>query len=253
MISYPPPTTPQPSAPPTESAERAQASGRRYQIIFGAVFAGLTVLALALAAIAPDLRPTASQSNTAGWAPVYQHDLTTADSAAWDITHGCAFTRQGLDASASDSDAAICDFMPAGSGGATTQGFYFELGLAPAQKVPVFQEAMLLVGAPSGQSGDALAFEIGQDGRYVLCDTTCSSTGGGLYITSGTAAWHGNDFVANTIAVKVSADHSHETFYVNGQEVATASVDMGSQPALAAGAPSGSEVIFTHATLTTGQ
>jgi hypothetical protein len=249
MISYPPPIMPQPAAPPTESAPHARASGRRYQIIFGAIFAGLTVLALALAAIAPDLRPTASQSPPAGWAPVYQHDLTTADSATWDITHGCAFTRQGLDANASESDAAICDFMPAGSGSATTQGFYFELGLAPAQKVPVFQQAMLLVGAPSGQSGDALLFEIDQDGHYTLCDNTCASSP----TTGNTSAWHVNAFVANTIAVKVSADHSHEAFYVNGQEVATMSVDMGPQPALAAGAPSGSEVIFTHATLTTGQ
>ena len=265
MMSYPPtpsgsvapysqPPYPQPPAQPGEAPKD---SGRRYQLIFGAVFVALTVLALALAAIAPDLGPTVSRSAPAGWEPVYQRDLTTADSAAWDLTQGCAFTEQGLDASASDSNAAICTFTPAGSGGATARGFYFELGIAPAAKVPAFQRALLLVGDSTDQSRNGLAFEIDQQGQYVLCDGGCTATSQatsqGIYITGGTAAWHGDAFVANTIAIAVSPDHTRETFYVNGQQVATVSVDMGAQPALAGGAPSGSEAVFTHATLSTGQ
>ncbi len=239
--------------PPAQPAVAAKTNDRRYQLIFGAVLVALTVLALALAAIAPDLGPTASRSAPAGWEPVYQRDLTTADSAAWDLTQGCVFTDQGLDASASSSSAAICTFTPAGSGGATAQGFYFELGLAPAARVSSFQRAMLLVGDSTKQSGNVLTFEVDQQGHYVLCDSICSATGQGLYISGGTAAWHGDAFVANTISIEVSPDHTREIFYVNGQQVATASVDMGAQPALAGGAPSGSEAIFTRATLSTGQ
>ena len=265
MIYYPPPTTPQPpapaapAAPPAGSAEQGRTTGRRYQIIFGSVCAALTVLALVLAIFAPDLRPNASQSIPAGWTQVYASDLTapTADDLkAWDVTSGCAFYSldpKGLDATASDSDAAICGFTPPGSSNATAQGFYFEVGLAPAWQVPFFQRALLLVGDPTSPSGTVLMFEIDQQGAYTLCDAPCSVTGDGIYKSGGTAAWHGDAYVANTIAVKVSADHTEETFYVNGQQVVTASVTLNSQPALATGAPSGSGAIFTRATLATGQ
>lgn len=259
MISYPPTTPPQPSTPataPAGSLEAAKTSGRRYPMIFGIVFAVVTALALALAAIAPDLSQGASQSASAHWAPVYQRDLTTADTSAWDITHGCVFTGQGLDANSSTSDAAICTFMPAGAGGATTSGFYFEVKLAPASQISFnqrAQRALLLVGDSTSQTGNALAFEIDTQGRYLICDSDCSATSRSTYISSGTAAWHADDLVANTIAIEVSADHAHEIFYVNGQRIARVSVDMGAQPALAAGAPSGSEAVYTYATLTTGQ
>jgi len=259
MISYPPTNTPQPSASsmaPATSAEAANASGRRYRVIFGSVFAALIVLALALAAIAPDLRPQASQSAAANWQPIYQGDLTAPtaeDVKAWDVTEGCAFysvNTKGLDATSTSSGAAVCNFTPPGSGGATTQGFYLELGIAPAADVPVFQQALLLVGS---SKGNTLAFEIGQDGSYLLCENECSTSSGDLHISGGTAAWHGDAFVANTIAVEVSPDHQQEIFYVNGQQVASASVDVGAQPALAVGAPTDSAVIFTHAKLSTGQ
>jgi hypothetical protein len=262
MIYYPPPTTPQspaPSMPPTDTVEQERATGRRYRIIFGAVCAALTVLALVLAIVAPDLRPNASQSIPAGWTQVYAGDLTapTADDfKAWDVASGCAFYSldpKGLNATASDSNAAICGFTPPGSGSATAQGFYFEVGLAPAWRVPLFQRALLLVGDPTSRSGTVLMFEIDQQGAYTLCQTPCSTTGGGIIASGGTAAWHGDAYVANTIAVKVSADHTEETFYVNGQQVATASITLSAQPALATGAPSGSGAIFTRATLATGQ
>ncbi|HEU0027935.1 MAG TPA: hypothetical protein VFQ25_12525 [Ktedonobacterales bacterium] len=259
MIYYPPPMAPQPptpSAPPIGAAEQERASGRRYQLIFGSIFAALTVLALLLAAIAPDLRPHTSQSLPAGWTPAYEGNLTAAtatDFEAWDLTNGCLFYSDGLHAEAPDSDSVTCAFTPPGSSSATGQGFYFEVGLAPAWQVPMFQRALLLVGDPTGQSGTALTFEIGQDGSYTLCDNPCSATGRGFRESGGTAAWHGDAYVANTIAVKVSADHTHETIYVNGQQVATALVDLGAQPALAVGAPSGSGAIFTRVTLATGQ
>ncbi len=249
MISYPPTTPQQPLA---GSQEAAKTSGSRYPMVFGIVFAVLTALALALAAIAPDLSQGASQSTSAHWAPVYQRDLTTADTSAWDITHGCVFTGKGLDANSSTSDAAICTFMPAGAGGATASGFYFEVKLAPASKIPLYQRALLLVGDSTSSTGNVIAFEIDQQGHYVACDSKCLATGHGAN-SSSTAAWHTDGDVANTIAVEVSADHAHEIFYVNGQRVATMSQDVGAQPALAAGAPSGYEAVFTYATLTTGQ
>jgi hypothetical protein len=259
MIYYPPPTTPQPptsSSLPTGSAEQGRASGRRYRVIFGSVCAALTVLALVLAISAPDLRPNVSQSVPAGWTQVYEGDLTAAtarDFKAWDLTKGCLFYSDGLHAEASESDAVTCAFTPPDSASATGQGFYFEVGLAPAWRVSAFQRALLLVGDPTSQSGTVLIFEIDQQGDYTLCRTPCSTTGGGIIASGGTAAWHGDAYVANTIAVKVSADHTEETFYVNGQQVATASLTLSAQPALATGAPSGSGAIFTRATLATGQ
>lgn len=258
MNQYPPVTAPQapvPYAPPQAPVnvpERAPAGGRRYQIIIGSIFAGLTVLALVVAIFAPNLGQTAQSSAPAGWSTVYQHDLATADNATWDLTGGCSFNGGGLDASAPGSSATVCEFSPGGSSVATNQGFYFEVGIAPAANVPAFQQALLLVGDASSQSGNALAFEIDQAGRYTLCDSTCTS-GKGLYISSGTAAWHGDAFVPNTIALRVSPDHTQETFFVNGQQVATAHVTLSSQPRLAVGAPSGSEALFTRATLSTGQ
>jgi hypothetical protein len=252
MIAYPPTTPPQPS----EQAA-AKANGRRYQIVFGSIFAGLTVLALALAALAPDLLPAASRTASANWRTVYESDLAAAtakDYKAWDLNQGCAFYTNGLAANAAtNSDAAICAFTPAGAGGATKEGFYFELSLVPAAQIPVFQTAQLLVGDFTIQSGNTLTFEIDQSGRYALCENNCGVPGQGNLISGGTAAWHSDAFVANTIAVEVSPDHARETFFVNGQQVLTASLDMGAQPALAAGAPGGSGAIFTHATFSTGE
>lgn len=260
MIYYPPPTAPQPSAPstpPMESGARTTTSGRRYQIIFGSVLAGLTILALALAVIAPDLRPNASQATPAGWSQVYASDLTKAtasDLKAWDLTKGCAFYSNGLYADASESNGdTVCALTLPGSGDTTDQGFYFELGLAPAAQVPSFQQALLQVGPPPGQSGVTLTFEMDQDGRYVVCQSPCSTASRELYLSGGTAAWHADALVANTIAINVSADHTRETFYVNGQQVETVSVDLTLRPTLAVGAPSGSGAIFTRATLTAGQ
>jgi hypothetical protein len=242
-----------PSAPgQTAAAPASKAGGRRYQIILGSIFAGMTVLALALAALAPEIGAAATSPAPPDWQTLYQHDLTTADTAAWDVTHGCAFTAQGLDAEASDSTAAVCEFTLAGAGGATGAGFYFEVKLIPAADVAAFERAILLVGDTSDQTGQTLAFEVGQDGSYIICDGACSA-GHSLYISGGTAAWHGDAFVPNTIGVRVSADHSQETFFVNGQKVGEAGDDVGANPALAAGSPAGSDVIFTSATFSTGQ
>jgi len=245
--------------PYAQPGEAAKTNGRRYQLIFGSALIALTVLALALAAIAPGLNAPSSSAVPANWQPVYESNLTAAtpnDYKVWDLTKGCSFYSNGLYADASQSSsssAAICEFTPAGSGGVTGKGFYFELGLAPAWQVSAYQRAMLLIGDFTKQSGNQLVFEVDQMGHYVLCDGSCSTTDQGLYISGGTAAWHGDAYVANTISIQVSPDHMREIFYVNGQQVATASLDMGAQPALALGAPSGSEAIFTRATLSTGQ
>lgn len=269
MMQYPPTSAPQaptPYAPPQGSApiqaeiEAASVRGRRYQITVGAILAGITVLALALAAIAPDLGLSAGSPVPAGWQQVYHADLTAAttkDYRAWDVNSGCAFYTTGLDANgangAGDSSGdAICAFAPGSFGADTTQGFYFELTIAPPASVSLYQSSILAVGNVSDSSANGLWFEVSQDGRYVLCDVQCTR-GQGIYLTGGTAAWHGNGYVANTIAVRVLPNHTDEVFYINGQQIAEESLDLGVKPALAIGAPGGAETLFTAATLATGQ
>ena len=261
LYAPPPAYYPPQDAPPNEAeVALAKARGRRYQIITGAVIASLTVLALALAAIAPSLTPAAGATIPATWQQVYQSNLAAAsakDYQAWDVSNGCSFYSTGLDAngttgSGGANNNATCIFSPDKVGADTTQGFYFEVGLAPAASVSSFQQSVLLVGDISGANAKGLTFEVDQSGRYLLCGAGCSARTG-VYLSGGTAAYHGDAFVANSIAVRVWPNHNEETFYINGQQVADVSVDVGLQPVLAAGAPSGSETIFTSARLSTGQ
>jgi hypothetical protein len=262
MYAPPGPSYAPQDAPPNEAEiAAAKVRARRYQIIAGAVIGGLTILALALAAIAPSLTPSGSTPVPAGWQAVYQSNLaaaSTKDYQAWDVSKGCSFYSTGLDANGSNgaggaSGSAVCAFAPAKVGGDTSQGFYFEVGLAPAASVSSFQQSALAIGDVSSSSAQGVFFEVDQSGRYLICDSACSPRSGGVYVTGGTAAYHGDAYVANTIAVRVWPNHNEETFYINGQQVADVSVDLGLQPALAAGAPSGSETIFTSARLSTGQ
>lgn len=231
----------------------ARARGRRYQIIFASVTGAVTLLALLLAIVAPDLSLMAGALTPAGWRSVYQSDLTAPtakDYQAWDLTRGCAFYTTGLDANGADSAGnssgdATCVFKPSGVGADTSQGFSLELTLAPAANVASFQESSLMLGDRASSTANGLYFVVGQDGRYLICDATCRSGQGTIYISGATAAWHGDAWVANSIAARVSADHSEETFYINGQQVADVTLDLGAQPRLAVGAPGGSETIFT--------
>ncbi len=109
------------------------------------------------------------------------------------------------------------------------------------------------ISGESASGGAVIHFIITQDGSYTLCDGDCAQTSSAIYLHGGLASWHGDALVANTIAIKVSPDHSTLTVFVNDQQVATVATQFGPRPAIALGALAGSEAIFTHATLYTGQ
>ena len=254
-------TTNPPSAAPTASAGATQPmaprpAGSRYRVIFGAALTAATILALIVAFVSSDFRQRASSALPTSWTRVYNADLTSSDTGAWDETEGCSITAKGLDASPTSADDAICGFTPSLKQDVTANGFYFVTTLAPAADVQSFARSIILIGdfsASSGQAGNSVNFIVGQDGSYVLCDSGCSQLNSRIYESGGLAAWHGDPEVANTVAVKVSPDHSALTIYVNDQEVATVAPQLGSQPAIALGAPIGDEAIFTHAALYVGQ
>jgi hypothetical protein len=241
--------TPQPSSQP-------QPPSRRYSLIFGVALTVSTLLALLVAFFSSDFRMRASNALPATWTQAYNADLTGTDNGAWDETRGCSMNALGLDASASDASDAQCAFTPSVQQSVTAGGFYFVTQLAPAAKVPAYARSVVSVGAigdPSAPSGSVIRFIVTQDGAYTLCDGDCSSSGSAIYLHGGLASWHGDALVANTIAVKVSPDHSALTVFVNDQQVATVAPQLGSQPVIAVGALAGSEALFTHATLYTGQ
>lgn len=255
-------TTNPPSAPATTGASATQPTtprpgvSSRYSLIFGVALTVVTLLALVVAFLSSNFRPRASSALPTSWTQFYSADLTGSDTGAWDETQGCSMTRLGLDANPSASDDAICAFTPSVKQTVTSNGFYFAATLAPAAQVSSFARAIISIGdiSASDPSGsDAINFIVGQDGSYVLCDSACSQLNSRIYQTGGLAAWHGDALVANTIAIKVSPDHSTLTVYVNDQEVATVDPQFGPQPAIALGAPIGNEAIFTHAALYVGQ
>jgi hypothetical protein len=219
----------------------------------------VTLLALVLAIIAPDMGLMAGGLTPAGWQSAYHSDLTTPtanDYRAWDVSQGCSFYSTGLDANgangAGDSSGdAICAFKPSSVGADISQGFSLDLTLAPAANVSSFQESVLALGDLSSATSSGLWFAVGQDGKFIICDAICRA-GQGVYIQGASSAWHEDAFVANSFAARVSANHNDETFYINGQQVAEVSLDLGAQPALAVGAPGGSETIFTAVRLSTG-
>ncbi|HET9110311.1 MAG TPA: hypothetical protein VFN78_05755 [Ktedonobacterales bacterium] len=248
-----------PPAMPTQTPETRETrpfgkvGANRYTLIFGVALAAVTIIALLLAFFSSDFRPRASQALPASWTQAYNADLTGSDTGAWDESQGCSLTRIGLDASPTDTSDAQCAFMPSIHQSVTAHGFYFVTQLAPAAKVSAFARSVISVGDISGTGGATVHFVVGQDGSYTLCDGDCLPSSSAIYERGGLAAWHGDALVANTVAIKVTPDHSALSVYVNDQEVATVASQFGPQPAIALGAPAGDEALFTHATLYTGQ
>lgn len=254
-------TTNPPSAPATTGASATQPitprpGASRYSLIFGVALTVVTLLALVVAFLSSNFRPRASNALPTSWTQFYSANLTGSDTGAWDETQGCSMTALGLDATPTTSDDAICGFTPSVKQSVTSNGFYFVTTLAPAAQVPSFARAIISVGdinTSDPSASNVISFIVGQDGSYVLCDSACSQLNSNIYQSGGLAAWHGDALVANTVAIKVSPDHSALTIYVNDQEVATVDPQFGPQPAIALGAPIGDEAIFTHAALYVGQ
>lgn len=244
------------SRPPDGATPPAQAGRqRRYTVIFGVVAAVVTVAALLLAAASSALQPPSANGLPASWQRVYSHDLTTGDDGAWDETQGCSITGAGLDAGGQASAGGQCAFQPSLKQNVTGAGFYFEAQLAPAAKTPNYVRSFITVGdlGHTPANGASLHFVISQQGSYVLCDGSCTRGASAIYQSGSAVAWHGNAYVANTVAIKVSPDHALATVYLNNQELVSAPVQLGAEPGLSVGAFSGDEAIFTQASLYTGQ
>jgi hypothetical protein len=67
-----------------------------------------------------------------------------------------------------------------------------------------------------------------------------------------TDAWHGDSYVANSIALRFLPDTGgggQLAYFANGQLVTTIGLDLGSSAALGIGAASDAEALFTHATV----
>jgi hypothetical protein len=243
-------------------ASQAGRSGwNRYTIIFGAVIAGVTVLAIILALLAPNLDDAGGATVPTNWNVRYQGDFTaptTTDEKAWDLVSGCAFYSTGLDATPSDSSDALCNFTLAGKGGETDSGFYFEVTVAaPAALPTAYEESTLLIGDLSNQgNSNSLAVYVDQSGTYYVCTTGACGAASSLdqgtpYKTGESAAWHGGGYVANTIGVLVSPDHQTQTLFINHQRVVTVNLSIDSDPAIAIGAQEGTESLYTAATFST--
>lgn len=256
MTSDMPSASGAPSQIQPTNAPAAMQPAQRYRMIFGVTLSVVTVIALVLAYASSDFRQSGATAIPSTWKQVYSADLTGINDGAWKETEACRLDALGLDATGSSSAGALCVFQPSVKDSVTSEGFYFETTLAPAAKVPAFVRTVVSVGDISeanAPSGSVVHFVIGQDGSYTLYDNAGSSSRGGIYQQGGLAAWHGNALLANTVAMKVSPDHSTLTVYVNGQEVATVFPSLGAQPDIAVGTTSDSEAIFTHARLYTGQ
>lgn len=214
----------------------------RFSIIFAVATIAVTVVAIALAALAPSLVARPDTTPPAGFTQVY--DANLSDDGKWPNQSPCTLTSQGLDV-AGGTDGTACLFRPSASADLTSQGFWFQATVAPAASVAGSMEPVILIG-----DTEAIFFE--QQGAYaVVCAD--SSTGTARVCAEGTTtAWHTNAFVANTITVSYDAGASLLTLFANDQRVTSVTLTVGSQASLALGAGSDSEVLFTHATIFTG-
>lgn len=245
-----------PSQSQASNAHNTAQPSRRYRMIFGGAMAVATLIALVVAYASSDFRPSGSSAIPSTWKQVYSADLTSVDDGAWNVTESCRRDALGLDATGGDTTDALCVFQPSVQSSVTRSGFYFEITLAPAANVNAFVRSVVSVGDVTNDNppnGSVVNFIVGQDGSYTLCDNPCGASDSSIYQHGGLAAWHGNALIANTVAMKLSPDHSTLTVYVNGQEVATVSPQPGAQPVIAVGTTSGSEAVFTRAALYTGQ
>ena len=227
----------------------------RYSLIFGGVLVGVTLVALILAFVSSDFQQQGSNAVPTSWTQAYNADLTGMNDNTWDESNGCSSTALGLDAVSSGATPGQCIFNPSVKQSVTAQGFFFETQLAPASKISSFARYAISVGAVGDNSaadGALIHFIVGQDGKYVLCDGVCVQGTSAIYQQGGLAAWHGDAQLTNTLAIKVSPNHTVLTVFVNGQQVANVSPQLGPTPTIAVGTVSDGEAIFTHATLYAG-
>lgn len=211
----------------------------RFGAIFAAVVVAVTIVAIALAAVAPTLGVYPGNTPPAGFAQVYTASLS--DDGKWVNTGPCAFTSQGLDVTGS-TDGVACVFQPSTSGDLTSQGFWLQTTVAPSAFIRGNEEPLILI-------GDSQAILFSQQGSYaVYCQNSAVPCAAGL-----TTAWHTNAFVSNTITVSYDAGASTLTVFANAQQVVQVSFVVGGQATLALGAGSNGEALFTRVSIYAAQ
>lgn len=199
----------------------------------------ITVLAVALASVAPSLGLRTANAVPSDWTKVLDGGIA-AD--AWRLNVGCSLTDQGMDAVGSSHDA-ICLYTRSTTGDLTSRGFFIEVRVAPAGTVQGNQEPLIQIGNTAmGVSG-----VFTQSGQYALCTGVSSDS----CIQGNTIAWHSDSFIANSMGLRYVADGNggRVTLFANGQEVASVAATIAPGSPISLGAAADSEAVFTHATL----
>jgi hypothetical protein len=235
--------------PPAERAPRGLWSdGATMWLAIAAVV--ITVLAVALASVAPSLGLRTANAVPGDWTKVLDGGIA-AD--AWRLNVGCSLTAQGMDVVGSSHDA-VCLYTRSTTGDLTSRGFLIEVRVAPAGTVQGNQEPLIAIGNPStGVSG-----VFTQSGQYALCTGVSSDScirgntiGCDSCIRGNTIAWHSDSYIANSMGLRYVADGDggRVTLFANGQEVASIAATIAPGSSISLGAAADSEAVFTHATL----
>jgi hypothetical protein len=199
----------------------------------------ITVLAVALASVAPSLGLRTANAVPSDWTKVLDGGIA-AD--AWRFNMGCSLTDQGMDVIGSSHDA-ICLYTRSTTGDLTSHGFFIEVRVAPAGTVQGNQEPLIAIGDTSA----SVSSVFNQSGQYALCTGVSSDS----CIRGNTIAWHSDSYIANSMGLRYVADGDggRVTLFANGQEVASIAATIAPGSPISLGAAADSEAVFTHATL----
>jgi hypothetical protein len=234
-----PPLYSMPAPQPAPAARPSKPSP--FGMIFGLAATVVTLGAIALAVFAPQLTTAPNLRVPQGWQQVYSDNPGTS-SGLWDSTGGCDFSSGGLHIGSEGT----CTFKPADSA-TLTNGILVVARLAPAADVASSEDTGILL-------DNSVLVIVSQQGDYKICRGSCqiSSSSGEGPISGSTIAMHSDAFVANEIAVLYNADASTIDFYVNGQFVNHATVDISATPSIALATSSSGETLVTHVDIYAG-
>lgn len=214
----------------------------RYSLVFAVVTVAVTLAAVCLAILGPALaQHLTTGPGGSGLTQVFDTRLT--DGTDWDNTNGCAFSPAGLDVSSS-AGYTLCQYQPSVSNDLTSEGFWFQVTVAPAASIQGQETAAISAGGAN--------VVLTQQGSFTVCEASQQLCGVGATTASGsTDAWHTDAYVANTIAIRYIKDTSSLTVYVNGQQIAALPASAISGPVVLGTTP-GAEALYTHAVLYSG-
>lgn len=235
------PMSPQTAAPtpptPMDSGIVGKATWARWAFALAALL--VTLVAIVLAALAPFGGHSAASPAAFGWNKLYDADLRAGDT-RWDLSDGCRYTALGLQSGNNDAQSQ-CLFTPSTSTVNTAKGFQLRVTLAPAARVNGNAVASIY-------ADDQLLVSIDQTGQYLICQDDCTEATV-PNLTGTTIAWHGDNYLQNTLGVRLTNSGQTLAVFVNGQQIATTRVRLNAKSAISIGTSQSSEEIYTHATL----